>query len=119
MLEFYSQTERKARKEHRCSVCQGTISIAEKYIHYVGRYDGIFFDDKYHLTCQAVINEYCGRNGVDVYDSEDLNNWIDAEVCCNLCDIETRDACFGSGMRCPKVLQYLEIETGENHDQRP
>lgn len=112
MLEFYSQEERIARKEHRCSLCNGTISIAEKYIRYAGRYDGIYFDDKYHVTCQAVINEYCGRNGEDTYDYEEISNWLDGEVCCNLCDIETRDECFYSAMTCPKVLKYLEIETG-------
>lgn len=120
MLEFYSQFERKARKDHLCSLCRGTIGMGEKYIRYSGRYSGDYFDDKYHLTCQAVINEYCGRNGNNEYDDEEINYWLESEVCCNLCDIETRDDCFNSAMRCPKVLKYLEIKTEEteNADKR-
>lgn len=110
MLEFYSQHERKARKEHTCSLCRGTINIGDKYIRYSGGYNGEYYDDKYHVTCQAVINEYCGRNGDNEYSDDEINDWLDGEVCCNICDIETRDGCFASAMTCPKVLAYLEIE---------
>lgn len=113
MHEFYSETEQKARKQYTCDLCGGVIPIGQKYTRYSGKYDGEMFDYKLHLPCKAVINEYCDRNNECEYDEDAISEWLNEEVCCKLCDIETRDNCFHSAMGCPKVLKYLEIETKE------
>lgn len=110
MLEFTTNARRKARKEYVCDICAGKIALGEEYVRYSGKYDGDFFDWKYHADCQAVIDVYLRETGECEYDEEAINEWLDGEVCCNMCDIETRDDCFWSATRCEKVLEKLGIK---------
>ena len=123
MIEFFTITEPKARKQYLCDLCGGEITRGQKYTRYSMKYDGDMFDYKYHLSCKAIIDEYCTRNEEYEYDDDSISEWLYEEVCCNLCDIETRDYCFHSAMRCPKVLEYFENQTDSQrrfiYDERP
>jgi len=46
--EFYSETMRKARKEHRCTECRRIIEHGEHYEYVTGKWDGEFSE---HKTC--------------------------------------------------------------------
>lgn len=110
MLEFTKEAHRKARKEYVCDICGGTITTGKEYVRYSGKYDGEFFDYKYHAECHEVINAYLRETGECEYDEESISEWLNEAVCCNLCDIETRDDCFHSAFNCEKVLARLGIK---------
>ena len=110
MLEFTIRTRRKARKGYVCDICYGTITKGEEYVRYSGKCDGEFFDWKYHTECNQVIDAYLRETGECEYDNESISEWLNEAVCCNLCDIETRDYCFGSAFGCEKVLDKLGIK---------
>jgi len=72
--EFYSATERKARKEHSCCECGRTIEPKEKYEHVSGKWDDIqtyktcldcvsvrksfFCEGYYHLNIWESVGEH-------------------------------------------------------------
>jgi len=114
MLDCYTMERHKARKDYACSLCSGAIQKGQPYMRYKGRLNsGEFFDFKYHPACQRLIDTFCSETGECEYDAESVSEWIDDEVCKNLCDIETRDDCFFSAMNCEKVLDYLKIAEQE------
>jgi len=53
-----------ARKEHRCSFCNGTIGKGEKYAHHVFA-DGGIQDQHLHIYCDDAITEF-----TDPFDDE-------------------------------------------------
>lgn len=114
MLEFANTAKHKAQKVYVCDLCGGKIATGEKYVRYCGKYDGEFFAYKYHDECQKVIDAYLRETCECEYDEESISEWLNEAVCCNLCDIETRDDCFRSAMRCEMVLKYLEKLEGND-----
>ena len=116
MHEFSTLRNYRSMKPRTCDLCGGKINVGERYTRYSGKYDGDFFDHKYHITCNAVIDEYCSRTQECEYDEESISEWLNDEVCCNLCNIDTRDDCFHSAMCCHKVLKYLEIDRRVKYD---
>lgn len=116
MLECTTTAIRKSRKEYVCDLCYAKIAIGEEYVRYSGKYDGEFFDWKYHVECHKVIDAYLRETGECEYDGEAISEWLNEAVCCNLCDIETRDDCFRSAMRCEMVLKYLEKLEGNDEN---
>ena len=116
MLECTTTVTRKSQKEYVCDLCGGKIAIGEKYVRYSGKYYGEFFDWKYHVECQKVIDTCLRETGECEYDEESISEWLNEAVCCNLCDIETRDDCFRSAMRCEMVLKYLEKLEGNDEN---
>ena len=110
MMEFAETKRHKARKDYECDICSGKIAAGQQYVRYTGRYDGDFFDWKYHADCHTIIDIYLRETAENEYDEESISEWIDGNVCCNLCDIETRDDCFRSAFNCEKVLAKLGIK---------
>ena len=61
MLEFYTETKPKARKQHKCDLCGKTIEPGEKYHCFTGKYDGKMFTDRTCLPCSGMISAYCDK----------------------------------------------------------
>ena len=60
--EFYSTTEPKARKEHKCGECAGVITRGTRYNRFSGKYDGVIFTEKKCLMCAEVAAVFsCGE----------------------------------------------------------
>ena len=53
MTTVLSEDKPRARREHRCSSCEGTISSGEVYIRQVCVYDNLYVW-KTHLLCDAI-----------------------------------------------------------------
>lgn len=81
MLEFYSEKERTARIQHKCSLCCGEIHSGEQYMYCSGKYDGDFFYRKYHMECSKVIYEYCEYTGENEYSTDDVMEWWQDSKC--------------------------------------
>jgi hypothetical protein len=50
--EFYEQSIRKARREHRCEGCHKPIARGDLYVYGSGKYDGDFYDFKTCGVCE-------------------------------------------------------------------
>lgn len=60
--EFYTQTKKKARKEHRCVECRETIEKGTKYEHVSGKWDGRTDTFRTCLSC-VEIRDHFACNG--------------------------------------------------------
>jgi len=118
MLEFDTKKTPKARKEYKCDLCNGSIAIGERYVRRCGKLDGSMFDDKYHTSCDGVIDAYCQDNDTYEYDEWDIQDWIVGCLCYDLCTEAEYAACDQSYFRCHKVLCKLGIEKeeGQHHE---
>lgn len=115
MIEFWSETHPKARKEYCCDLCRSQISAGQHYARCTGKADGDMQDYKYHNECHAIIKEYCSKYDDDYYDPDEIRYWIDDEVCRDSCTMEERDDCHCSVFGCEKVLKRLGISKEEHH----
>ena len=51
--DAWSEVERKARKEHRCSCCRGLIAVGDKYIAHWSVYEHETYTGKLCQTCRS------------------------------------------------------------------
>ena len=109
MLEFYTVRKSKSRKQRKCSLCGEIIDIGERYTRYSGKYDGDFFDEKYHISCYNLIDEYCNQSIDNEYDEDWVNDWIVDTVCAD-CSKRHDDTCTENPFRCQKVLNTLNCK---------
>lgn len=65
--EVWNETERTARKSHRCCECGGHIPAGRRYLYFSGIHDGTPFSEHMHAECAAlwrfVVKEVCGGEG--------------------------------------------------------
>ena len=114
MIEFYKSTCPKARKDHKCDLCGGTIHIGEKYHRYSGKYDGDMFDEKYHLICQNIINSYCDETGDWEYNNDCIQDWLRDKYCYDCKHgADEDDDCTYLELSCPLIRNHYENEGGE------
>lgn len=113
MDEFYREETPRARKEHKCDLCYGTIPKGERYVHVVQSTDGNVFDSKYHTGCYDLVNRYVRNEGgyVDDFKEYDVIEDIFDRVCF---DCVNRTGCEIPNIRyyeivtCPHVVErYL------------
>lgn len=109
MMEFYNSRIVTARKDHKCDLCNGLIRKNEKYHRYAGKYDGDFFDNKYHLTCQNIINAFCDDTGDNEYSEDYIADWLHDKYCTD-CDDYESDSCNPNILLCPKIRSHYRKE---------
>lgn len=109
MLDFYTITEPKARKNHTCDLCCRTIHKGEVYHRYSGKYNGDMFDSKYHLHCRNIIKAYCEAMGDPEYDEESISDWLH-DIHCIPCEHYENDDCTNIEFSCPYILRHYEQE---------
>lgn len=110
MMEFYSSSNHKARKPHKCHLCRQEIAAGEKYQHESGKYDGDTFDRRSHIRCAAIITAYLSETQEQEYDADWIVDWI-TDACCRSC--ENWDSCEGDPIRCEKILTKFGGEINE------
>jgi len=114
MIEFSTTKKMKSRKQRKCSLCRETIEVGERYARYSGKYEGDFFDEKYHIGCYNLIGEYCLSTGENEYDDWCVMDWIADRVCSD-CPKHHDDTCTGKVFRCSMVLDILNCsEVNDN-----
>jgi hypothetical protein len=75
-MNTLSQRTPKAKKEHRCDYCNGTIQVGEVY-NYSAHTDGMFYAWKSHLDCQSIAHELNMWEWVDEgLDSDSFQEFI-------------------------------------------
>ena len=112
MMEFYSSSEHKARKPHKCHLCGQGIVVGEKYQREKGKYDGYFFDRCSHLHCAKMIAEYLSERQEQEYDAEFITAWLGETYCYNRShSCENLDSCFIDLLRCEKIISTFGGET--------
>ena len=72
MFDFYNESRPVARKDHWCELCRSVIPKGTKYKYEAGKYDGDFFERRYHFDCEKIRDIYI--QGSD--DNEFQYDWI-------------------------------------------
>lgn len=49
--EIYSDSEPRAKKQHRCEECRAPILVGERHYYYAGKWDGDFSSGRQHTLC--------------------------------------------------------------------
>lgn len=114
MSMVLNRKERRARKSHRCSICNGDIVPGEHYIRYAYADGGRAYDMVQHIHCDALVERYCMAMGCDEYDPDDVEYWAQEEICSE-CD-KWADACEHTALTCPVVLGALLPPTLLTHE---
>ena len=111
--EFYSEYNvKKARKDHHCCECRGTIKKGDSYEVIAGMWEGDFQIYKTCLDCQSIRKEFfCGGAFVFGEILNDLKESLyyawDVDLCClNGLTPGARDRVMG-------ILDTLAAERGE------
>ena len=107
MSDFFTTRKMKSLKERKCSLCGETIEVGERYSRYSGKYEGDFFDEKYHIDCYDLIGKYCLSTGENEYDDWCVMDWIADRVCSD-CPKHLDDTCTEKVFRCKMVLKTLD-----------
>lgn len=110
-MDFFNSTQPRARKDYSCDLCNQIIHKGEVYHRYSGKYDGEMFDDKYHLTCQRIINAYCEDVNDREYCNDMVQDWLHDTYCLD-CKHYDYDCTF-SELNCPAIQKhYMQEKEG-------
>ena len=82
-MSFCRETERTARKEHKCSLCHKIIKKGEKYIDHVDNIvdEAYVYHGKECLPCLDVKKEFLADYPGDGYNEENIREWWQEEKC--------------------------------------
>lgn len=105
MMEFYSESENKARKEYTCELCKKTIRQGERYFRETGKFNGCFFDRALHTQCHLMEADYCYNVDCE-FTWDDITEYIIDEYC-SRCECREADDCQFLVTECPKILNFL------------
>ncbi len=70
--DVWRETERKARKEHRCGCCGRRILTGESYRAIFGVYEGEVFSGKYCGACREAAGEFSHAHEIGLPTPESL-----------------------------------------------
>lgn len=64
--ELWRETERTARKAHRCDSCGGPIAPGSRYVDHFSKIDGEAYSEKLCADCKGARAEFCDAHGAGV-----------------------------------------------------
>lgn len=105
MSDFYSESEHKARKEHKCYMCGYTIEVGKKYKRTSGVHEGFFFDNCFHSHCLKMAYTYCSDESENEFDSEVVTDWLTEKYCYG-CD--RKEDCVMEPTSCGLVISDFQ-----------
>lgn len=109
MLEFYNQSQPKARKDHVCEFCGQKIHKGEVYSYETGKYDGDMFARKLCLACYNILNGFCRDSGEEEFDWWCVTDWLRDLYCCDCEHGANRDDdCETQPQNCPLIRKKFE-----------
>lgn len=113
MLEFYNQSQPKARKGHVCEFCGQTIHRGEKYSYESGKYEGDVFVRKLCLACKNILAGFCGDSEEEEFDWWCVTDWLRDWHCCD-CEhgINGNDDCEVRPQNCPLIRKRFDPKEG-------
>ncbi len=107
MMEFYTDSIHKARKEHKCMLCQQPILKGEKYHRQSGKYCGDFFDRCLHMHCNTMITEYVDAKDEYEFDADWVTEWLRDLYCY---DCKDEEECTVETLTCEKIIKDFSRE---------
>lgn len=116
MMEFYTESEHKARKPHKCDVCDKTIYPGSEYVRQTGKYDGDFFTRAWHKDCSEVMNYYFDFLSCDDEFDYDGVYYDVQESLCRSCALShwENDECAEDLWHCDRIHQMIRDKYEEN-----
>jgi len=97
MADFFERRTVKAKKEHTCEMCGMPIKLGEEYVVAVGVWENEFFSTKYHIECDAVLEEF--HEGGEFDFEEIREKWVEKH--CRFCKHYNEDDCgLGPNREC-------------------
>ena len=101
MNEFQTRREvKRSRVQHKCALCAEVIPQGSPYSRVSGKFDGEFFDNCFHASCEQLIANYCLAGGDDWYTNDFIYDWLSDY--CRECEIKD---CGRNVVRCERVLR--------------
>lgn len=108
MGEILTMKQRKARKEHKCTLCGSPILPGREYMYYSWVNDCRISEGKFHIHCDAMLDvfmtEFCFD---DEYDYDDAACALREEGCEKVCTYEEREECTLDLFSCERCLRKL------------
>lgn len=108
---FEFVNEHKARKAHKCFLCDRKIEPGETYIRRTGKFFGEFYSECYHFACWSITNAYwdSGYCNDETWDYTDVREWLEDKYCyeCLGANADLAD-CEVPVFRCGKIIEKIE-----------
>ena len=85
-MSFHRDNIRKARKEHKCDICNANIKTGENYHDKAGNciHENMIYTSKECVECQPIIDEFCNSDSYERnegYCDEWILEWWRDEKC--------------------------------------
>lgn len=111
MGNFQSSVLRKARKEHKCCICNQKILYGEKYLEESGCYDGEMYRNNLCSKCIQLRQKFIELNKPDEYCMEDIATDIHCNVCEECRNYGDCDYGYYQCVLCEKAkTEYMKLE---------
>ena len=112
MLEFWTlKNIKKAKKNHKCDLCELEIHTGEPYTRYSGKYDGEIFDNCYCKVCYEILNRFMYDSDDSEYDNDWVIDYAWEYICEEICGAKGKDDCTVNGcLRCEKLREHILSE---------
>ena len=119
-MEFWRESDNRAKKPHKCELCNGNIKIGEIYHRETGKFDGEFFSRTLHIRCANFEADYCSYGEYEWNDWSDISYFIE-DANCRSCPHFNNDddECQNNYdiYNCPLLTEKYDVEIGEIYDK--
>lgn len=112
MMEFYSESKHKSRKERHCEMCGGAIHIGDCYYSERGKFEGEFFSRDMHVHCHNMERDFC-ENVDNEFAWDEISDYIQGK-CCGDCEHaacndqqDGWEECAFYITECPKIIKLF------------
>ncbi len=86
--ELWNETERRARKQHKCDSCYRAIQPGERYVSHFSKFEGEVTTEKICADCNEDRKEFSSAHG-EIYFSP--GSWLEVVYDCMSEDEEDRE----------------------------